>query len=351
MASEIREKINEVVKTEEDYEPNSSISKNVNMIFVDEYNGLREIHYSYFEKPLGGESFQEISTKLIRSRFKDPHFDLYDKSSLFSKEGTHEIYNPKNEIQVWRFNKADAVSLCKIFRSYFLFAMSSPNPLQPVQGQLNNLYFTAAVAAVAERPKMITRLFITESHNSQGLYLISLCIQARMRAYVVDDKFYYIEKYHDENVKKEYEKKKRKQHKTNKKSEYIKAEFLFGYSEKNDLWFSFLEKAYAKAYGCYWNMGVGGRGDEALMDLTGAPSEHLRIGDFVPTEGYIGEKESIPESKKVDYEENIPNNMENKFRAFFRRIFFCLKFGYIVNAGVKGTGFGDIGNGLRAGMR
>ena len=38
-----------------------------------------------------------------------------------------------------------------------------------------------------------------------------------------------------------------------------------------------LEKAYAKAYGGYNNIGQGGQGHYALFDLTGAPSEALKI--------------------------------------------------------------------------
>jgi hypothetical protein len=40
-----------------------------------------------------------------------------------------------------------------------------------------------------------------------------------------------------------------------------------------------LEKAYAKLYKGYWNIGTGGCGDEALGDLTGAPCESFDLND------------------------------------------------------------------------
>lgn len=135
------------------------------------------------------------------------------------------------------------------------------------------------------------------------------------------------------------------------KSTYVKAEFMFSYSMKNDLWVSLLEKAYAKAYDCYWNIGTGGYGHEALMDLTGAPAENFSISDFVQYDSYLGEKDSKIEGVKGEVLESIPAKIENRYNAFFRRMYFYSQFGYLMNAGVKGKGYEDIGNGLRAGMR
>lgn len=163
----------------------------------------------------------------------------------------------------------------------------------------------------------------------------------------MDDKFYYIEKYHEDVMKKEQKSKK----KNSSKSSYVKAEFLFSYSMKNDLWVSLLEKAYAKAYECYWNIGTGGYGHEALMDLTGAPAENFSMTDFVSYDSYLGEKESKTPEIKDEVLDSVPAKIENRYNALFRRLYFCSQFGYLMNASVKGTGYEDIGNGLRAGMR
>jgi hypothetical protein len=45
-----------------------------------------------------------------------------------------------------------------------------------------------------------------------------------------------------------------------------------------------LEKAYAKVYGGYWNIGTGGFAEDALKDLTGAPTEFGQINDSTNTE-------------------------------------------------------------------
>ena len=51
----------------------------------------------------------------------------------------------------------------------------------------------------------------------------------------------------------------------------------FSKTDENELWVILLEKAYAKAYGSYWEI-VGGDPVHALRDLTGAPYD--RIEDF-----------------------------------------------------------------------
>lgn len=43
------------------------------------------------------------------------------------------------------------------------------------------------------------------------------------------------------------------------------------------MWSILIEKAYAKAYGGYHNIGMGGSGDYAFFDLTGAPSEAINF--------------------------------------------------------------------------
>ncbi|MCP4294664.1 MAG: hypothetical protein GY786_03565 [Proteobacteria bacterium] len=51
----------------------------------------------------------------------------------------------------------------------------------------------------------------------------------------------------------------------------------FSKTDQEELWVLLLEKAYAKAYGSYWDI-VGGDPVHALRDLTGAP--YSRLEDF-----------------------------------------------------------------------
>lgn len=60
-----------------------------------------------------------------------------------------------------------------------------------------------------------------------------------------------------------------------------KLDFAFSKSIENELWVLLIEKAYAKAYGSYWDI-VGGDPAVALRDLTGAPFD--RIDDFTNLE-------------------------------------------------------------------
>jgi hypothetical protein len=69
-----------------------------------------------------------------------------------------------------------------------------------------------------------------------------------------------------------------------------------------------LEKAYAKAYGGFWNIGTGGFAEDALKDLTGAPSEYDMI------------------------------NEKSDLDAIWKRLHFCDKKHYIMVAGSKGQG-------------
>lgn len=69
-----------------------------------------------------------------------------------------------------------------------------------------------------------------------------------------------------------------------------------------------LEKAYAKVYGGYWNIGTGGFAEDALKDLTGAPTEFDSI------------------TEKTDLNE------------LWNKLSYCDKRQYIIVCGSKGSG-------------
>lgn len=50
-------------------------------------------------------------------------------------------------------------------------------------------------------------------------------------------------------------------------------------SKSEVLWPLLLEKAYAKVFGAYWNIGGAGAPSRALKDLTGAPTEFIKFKD------------------------------------------------------------------------
>lgn len=83
---------------------------------------------------------------------------------------------------------------------------------------------------------------------------------------------------------------------------------VFCHNSEAEIWAILIEKAYAKAYGGYWNIGAGGQSENALFDLTGAPTEYLKCDEF------------------------------DKIDVLFNRINTSDQMNYIMNASSKGAG-------------
>lgn len=49
-----------------------------------------------------------------------------------------------------------------------VFSTIEPNDI--IQGQLSDCWFLCAVSALAERPALIERIFVTKEYNDQGIY-------------------------------------------------------------------------------------------------------------------------------------------------------------------------------------
>lgn len=60
-----------------------------------------------------------------------------------------------------------------------------PNDIK--QGSLADCWILSAAACLAERPKLIERLFITKEVNDMGLYKIRLCKNGEWVVVTVDD--------------------------------------------------------------------------------------------------------------------------------------------------------------------
>lgn len=120
------------------------------------------------------------------------------------------------------------------------------------QGSLGNCYFLCSLASLAEQPELITRLFDVQKYNENGVYSVWLNINGGWQQFVVDEYFPSVQKGQ-------------------------KFDLAFSKTDQKELWVILLEKAYAKAYGSYWDI-VGGDPVHALRDLTGTPYD--RIEDF-----------------------------------------------------------------------
>ena len=62
-----------------------------------------------------------------------------------------------------------------------------PNDIR--QGSLGDSWFMCAVAALAERPALVERLFITKDLNPQGIYRVKLCKNGEWVTVTIDDFF------------------------------------------------------------------------------------------------------------------------------------------------------------------
>lgn len=176
-------------------------------------------------------------------RFKDQEFPP-DKSSLVKPNISRDYNGSWDHIQ-WA--RAD-----QIFGpgNYQVFNGISPNDIK--QGSLGNCYFLCALSSLAEYPSLIERLFDSAEINEHGVHAVWLNINGVWQRIVVDEYFPVVQR-------------------------NGKYELAFSKTDQNELWVIILEKAYAKAFGSYWEI-VGGDPVHALRDLTGAPYD--RIEDF-----------------------------------------------------------------------
>ncbi|KAG5477286.1 hypothetical protein LSCM4_04504 [Leishmania orientalis] len=130
-----------------------------------------------------------------------------------------------------------------------LFGNISPKDIE--QGQLGDCYYLCATAALAEYDATIKGIFanhhwcyIRNQEQKYGAWRVNLNISGWWRTIIVDS---YLP------------------------SVQLLPVFARNRNHPNELWVSFLEKAYAKAYGSYQAI-VGGYPWQALEDLTGFPA-------------------------------------------------------------------------------
>lgn len=130
---------------------------------------------------------------------------------------------------------------------------SDPQPTDISQGALGNCWFCGSLAAVAEKPYLIKRLFVDDyAKNGElspvGVYLVRLCDGGEWRFVQLDDNF------------------------------PCNAANMLAYSgaRRNQLWVPLVEKAFAKLRGCYEDT-EGGNPCEGLRLLTGWPSIVLHL--------------------------------------------------------------------------
>lgn len=143
-------------------------------------------------------------------------------------------------------------------------------PSDIYQGSLGDCYFLSSISALAEYPDRVKRLLITKEANDKGCYAVALNINGDWRQVILDDFF-----------------------------PTFRRKLNFCHSSSAELWAMLLEKAYAKVFDGYWNIGTGGFAEDALKDLTGAPTEFDSIGEETDLEKLWNRLEYCDQQKYI----------------------------------------------------
>jgi calpain-15 len=116
-----------------------------------------------------------------------------------------------------------------------------PSDIKP--GPYSFKWILCALATLAERPALVSRLFITQDFKQNGAYRMKINKNGVWTELTIDD--------------------------------YMPCSLegppLFTRSHGNELWVLLLEKAYAKLHGSFANIAKG-HPNEALQDFTGFPT-------------------------------------------------------------------------------
>lgn len=185
--------------------------------------------------PMNKMSIEEIVSGLSGNNFVDPDFSPSD-SSIFAgySQSTTDLIHWRRPIDI--FGEG-----FKLFAEDF-----DPNDIRP--GSLQDYYFLSALATLSERPQLIKRLFLDEEVNKDGIYRIRFCKGGEWIIVTIDDYF----------------------------PCQPQGNPIYSRSYSNDIWVLLLEKAYAKIHGSYMLLEKG-LAYEALLDLTGCPSELVQL--------------------------------------------------------------------------
>lgn len=161
-----------------------------------------------------------------------------------------EILQRPDDLQLEYSNPQEMMSMVQQFARMVEWRVfqNDPAPTDISQGGLGNCWFCGSLAAVAEKPHLIRRLFI-DSYSSagelspKGAYLIRLCDGGRWDFNIIDG----LLPCNRHNM------------------------LAFSGARHNQLWVPLLEKAYAKSR-CYYEAIEGGTPAEGLRLFTGWPS-------------------------------------------------------------------------------
>ena len=227
------------------YDLNSDYSKR----FLSSEETLLLISKYLFKKIFQNTIFDNQFQKIFED-LKNKHEKFFDKnfppneSSLI--KNIHDDNN-NNKINSKRFKKIKWKRLSELYNNNFSVFPDKIIPNEIKQGALNNCCFLSVISALAENEERIKKFFINQISNENCIYGIKLCINCKLKEYILDD-------YIPIDPKKDKE--------------------CFGKGSKNTIWVQLLEKAYAKAKSSYLSSEINDL-NIILSDLTCAPIESL----------------------------------------------------------------------------
>lgn len=181
----------------------------------------------------------EAKLKNTNSQYEDTKFP----SQISSIIGNPPLLTTKPHDFNYKWLKPEEF----LSKEWTVFTNISPNNIH--EGCLSESSLLSALTSLCERPELITRLFDIEERNSLRLYNVWINLNGAWRSFPLSDDFPC-------------------------QIDPSTSTYLHGStsSPHPEIWVMLLEKAYAKAYGCYKKIEAGNP-IETLRDLTGAPYE------------------------------------------------------------------------------
>lgn len=180
----------------------------------------------------------------LKSDFVDSEFP----GRLRSLQGTGQVESDKDREKLEKMAKYTFKRIAEV-KPDLEVIQDTISPGDVSQGELGNCYFLSSLASVAKNPHRVERNLFQRVKSRKGGYCVSFCITGIWTPVYIDDLF---------PVRED-------------------GQLPFSSPKTQAMWPMLFEKAYAKQYGAYWHIGHGGQAQEALRDITGAPTEHFDL--------------------------------------------------------------------------
>jgi len=190
---------------------------------------------------------QDIKPQFIKgSTFQDPHFPP-EKHSLLGTDQSGTAVKPNfehGEKEIMDINGMEFKRITEIFNNQFHLFQDEIEARDISQGVLGDCWLMSSIAALAQRPDLIRKIFKTRSANPEGFYELYYYHNGEKKVMFLDD------------------------HVVCKDGKPC-----FAKPNGEEIWVMLLEKLMAKFEGGYNNIDGGFCGD-ALTFLTGGVSQH-----------------------------------------------------------------------------